>query len=135
MPQCRASDASQRHRQTAVEANRRNNYLSLSSSWWHDVLHLQVVVSRKTPFDGRLEIPESLAQRLLTSNAPLMLSIPGAQADMRVEEMPCTCAKGAGGNHIHHFLAADALKSLPAGANVNLVVDVDEGSVRIELPT
>jgi hypothetical protein len=40
-----------------------------------------------------------------------------------------------GANHRHHFLAADALKSLPAGANVNLVVDVDEGSVRIELPT
>ena len=98
------------------------------------MLHLQVVVSRKTPLDGRLEIPESLAHRLLTSDEPLILSIPGVQADVRVEEMPCTCAKGAGGNHIHHFLAADALKSLPAGANVNLVIDVDEGSVRIELP-
>ena len=135
MIQSRASDASWRHRQTAVEANPRNNYLSSSFSWWNDVLHLQVVVSRKTPLDGRLEIPESLAHRLLATDEPLIVSIPGAQADVRVEEMPCTCAKGAGGNHIHHFLAADALKSLPAGANVNLVVDVDEGSVRIELPT
>jgi len=99
------------------------------------VLHVQVVVSRKTPLDGRLEIPESLAHRLITSDAPLVVSIPGAQEAVRVEEMPCACAKGAGGNHVHHFLAAEALKSLPVGANVNLAVDVDEGSVRIELPT
>jgi hypothetical protein len=99
------------------------------------VLHVQVVVSRKTPLDGRLEIPESLAHRLITSDAPLVVSIPGAQEEVRVEEMPCTCAKGAGGNHVHHFLAAEALKSLPVGANVNLAVDVDDGSVRIELPT
>lgn len=99
------------------------------------MLHLQVVVSRKTPLDGRLEIPESLAHRLTSGETPLVVSMPGAVADVRVEEMACTCAKGAGANHRHHFLAAEALKSLPAGANVNLVVDVDEGSVRIELPT
>ena len=110
-------------------------YLSSSLTRWHDVLHVQVVVSRKTPLDGRLEIPESLAHRLITSDAPVVISIPGAEEGARVEEMPCTCAKGAGGSHIHHFLAAEVLKSLPVGANVNLVVDVDEGSVRIELPT
>ena len=85
--------------------------------------------------DGRLEIPESLAHRLSSSDARLVVSLPGAEADARIEEMPCTCAKGAGGNHVHHFLSGEALKTLPAGANVNLVVDVDEGSVRIELPT
>ena len=99
------------------------------------MLHVQVVVSRKTATDGRLEIPESLAHRLLESEAPLIVALPGTEEVLRVEEMPCTCAKGAGANHRHHFLSADALKSLPAGANVNLVVDVDEGSVRIELPT
>ena len=100
-----------------------------------DVLHLQVVVSRKTALDGRLEIPESLAHRLTANEAPVTISVPGGQAEVRVEEMACTCAKGAGGNHVHHFLAADALKALPAGANVNLAVDVDEGLVRIEVPT
>ena len=99
------------------------------------MLHLQVVVSRKTPRDGRLEIPESLAHRLSSIDTHLVVSLPGVEADARVEEMPCTCSKGPGGNHRHHFLAAEALKALPAGANVNLVVDVDEGSVRIELPT
>ena len=100
-----------------------------------DVLHLQVVVSRKTVLDGRLEIPESLAHRLTANEVPLTMSVPGGEAEVRVEEMACTCAKGAGGNHVHHFLAADALKALPAGANVNLAVDVDEGLVRIEVPT
>lgn len=99
------------------------------------MLHLQIVVSRKTPLDGRLEIPESLAHRLTSNDEPLVVSIPGAETAARVEEMACTCAKGAGGNHRHHFLAAEAFKSLPAGANVNLLVDVDEGSARIELPT
>jgi hypothetical protein len=98
------------------------------------VLHLQVVVSRKTPLDGRLEIPELLAHRLAASEVALTVSIPGGEAEVRLEEMACTCAKGAGGNHLHHFLAADALKALPAGANVNLEVDVDEGLVRIEVP-
>lgn len=99
------------------------------------MLHLQVVVSRKTALDGRLEIPESLARRLTDSEIQLRISIPGGETDVRVEEMACTCLKGAGGNHLHHFLAADALKALPAGANVNLAVDVDEGMVRIEVPT
>ena len=98
-------------------------------------MHLQVVVSRKTALDGRLEIPESLARRLSDSDVPLRISIPGGESDVRVEEMACTCLKGAGGNHVHHFLAADALKALPAGCNVNLSVDVDEGAVRIEVPT
>ena len=99
------------------------------------MLHLQLVVSRKTPMDGRLEIPESLAYTLSSSDAPVTVTLPGAETQARVEEMPCTCAKGTSGAHVHHFLSADALKSLPPGANVNLVVDVDEGSVRIELPT
>jgi len=98
------------------------------------VLHLQTVVSRKTPLDGRLEIPESLAGRLESTGTGLIVSLFGEEAGARIEEMACTCAKGAGANHVHHFLAADALRSLPAGANVNLSVDVDQGLVRIELP-
>jgi hypothetical protein len=99
------------------------------------VLHLLAIVSRKTPLDGRLEIPESLANRLSSTEGRVTVSLPGSEAPARVEEMACTCAKGAGGNHCHYFLAADVLKSLPAGADVNLSVDVDEGLVRIELLT
>jgi hypothetical protein len=99
------------------------------------VLHLHAIVSRKTPLDGRLEIPESLASRLSSTEGALTLALDGSEVGARVEEMACTCAKGAAGNHRHYFLAADVLKSLPAGADVNLSVDVDEGLVRIELLT
>lgn len=96
------------------------------------MLHLQTIVSRKTPLDGRLEIPESLAGRLASAKAPLRVSLVGIEAPAQLEEMTCTCAKGAGDNHRHHFLVAEALKGLSGGANINLAVDVDEGLIRIE---
>lgn len=97
------------------------------------MLHLNTVVSRKTPLDGRLEIPEALAQRLSAADIPLAVLLHGEEAAAHVEEMACTCAKGAGSNHVHRFLSSDALRSLPAGANVELAVDVDEGLIRIGL--
>jgi hypothetical protein len=58
----------------------------------------------------------------------------GEEEPVQLEEMSCTCAKaGAGGTHVHSFLASEILKSLPAGANVSLAVDVDQGLIRIEL--
>lgn len=117
-----------RHPQNATRS-----ILCAARCYFSRVLHLQAVVSRKTPADGRLEIPESLADRLSASENPLVVSLPGSEFDVRVEAMACTCAKGAGGNHRHYFLSAEALKALPPGANVNLVIDVDEGLVRIEV--
>lgn len=96
------------------------------------MLHLQTIVSRKTSLDGRLEIPETMAERLAATGAPLRLSVLGNEAPVQLEEMMCTCAKGAGGNHRHHFLVAEKLKGLSGGANINLAVDVDEGLIRIE---
>jgi hypothetical protein len=92
---------------------------------------LKTVVSRKTPADGR---PESLADRLASLELPLLLSVGGIEEMGQVEKMPCTCGKVASvGTHVHHFLAGEILKSLPAEANVNLAVDVDRGQVDIEL--
>jgi hypothetical protein len=90
------------------------------------------MVSRKTALDGRLEIPESLAGRLASTEAPLRVAVLGNDAPVQLEEMTCTCAKGAGGNHRHHFLVAEMLKDLTSGANINLAVDVDAGLIRIE---
>ena len=99
-----------------------------------DLLLLQTVVSRKTPLDGRLEIPLSLAERLSASGEPLAVSLLGEEEPVQLEEMACTCAKaGASGAHVHNFLSSEILKSLPAGANVSLAVDVEEGLIRIEL--
>lgn len=98
------------------------------------MLLLQTIVSRKTPLDGRLEIPESLAQRLAESGEPLAVTLLGEEEPVQLEEMACTCTKAsAGGAHVHNFLSSEILKSLPAGANVSLAVDVDEGLIRIEL--
>jgi len=97
------------------------------------LLHANAVVSRKTPLDGRLEIPESLADRLSAAEAPLAAALLGDESPVRVEEMACTCAKGAGGNHVHHFIAGESLKALPAGVNVSLAVDLEQGLIRIEL--
>ena len=98
------------------------------------MLHLTTPVSRKTPLDGRLEIPESVAERLLESSQALTVDVQGVAEPVRVEAMPCTCAKASsGGRHVHHFLASESLKSLPAGANVTLAIDVDEGVIGIQL--
>ena len=96
------------------------------------MLHVKTVVSRKTPLDGRLEIPESLAHRLSSSDTTPSIALQGDEFPASVERMACTCVKGAGANHRHHFLSSERLKSLPAGAGVSLVVDVDRGIIGIE---
>lgn len=96
------------------------------------MITLNATVSRKTPLDGRLEIPTSLADRLLSSEQVLLLHVFGAEGTVRVEEMACTCSKAAGSNHVHSFLAGDVLKVLPPNADVLLTVDMDRGVIRIE---
>jgi hypothetical protein len=89
-------------------------------------------VSRKTPLDGRLEIPASLADRLNATGAPLVLGVSGDDEAINVEAMACTCAKGAGNNHEHHFLRAESLKALTPDASVTLLVDLEAGRVEID---
>ena len=80
-------------------------------------------VSRKTPLDGMLEISADAAARL----APLLgddfaLASAGRTGRARLRSMPCGCAKGAGGGHVHHFVESPLLTSL-----------VPESVVRVEL--
>ena len=97
------------------------------------MLIVRTVVSRKTPGDGRLEIPASLADRLLSADAPLTLALGGDEYDVAVEEMSCTCNKAVNaGLHVHHFLASDVLKGLTPEANVSVAVDVDRGYILID---
>lgn len=96
------------------------------------MIYLTIPVSRKTPLDGRLEIPESVARRMTEVEGPVRVVVAGQEAVVSIEDMACTCAK-AGGNHVHHFLAAGLLKSLPAGANARLAIDIDRGVVGMEI--
>ena len=95
------------------------------------MLTFTTIVSRKTPLDGRLEIPASLADRL-QATGPLVLAISGMESSVNVEAMACTCAKGAGNNHEHYFLRAESLKALAPNANVTLLVDLEGGRVDID---
>ena len=97
------------------------------------MLTFTTMVSRKTPRDGRLEITASLAERLLALEIPLTVLLGGAEEVAQIEEMPCTCSKAASsGQHVHHFLASEVLKSLAPEMNVIVAVDVDRGHVHIE---
>jgi hypothetical protein len=89
-------------------------------------------VSRKTALDGRLEVPASLADRLQSTEMPLVLAMSGNESSVNVEAMACTCAKGAGSNHEHHFIRADLLKALAPNANVTLLVDLEAGRIEID---
>jgi hypothetical protein len=96
------------------------------------MLTFTTLVSRKTPLDGRLEIPASLADRLQATGGPLILAHSGMESSVNVEAMACTCAKGAGKNHEHQFLRAESLKALTPGAGVTLLVDLEAGRVEID---
>src|SRR5687768_8544853 len=96
------------------------------------MLTYTTLVSRKTPLDGRLEIPASLADRLQSTGVPLVLGISGTESPVNVEAMACTCAKGAGTNHDHHFIRAESLKALAPDASVTLMVDVEAGRVDVD---
>jgi hypothetical protein len=95
------------------------------------MLTFTTTVSRKTPLDGRLEIPASLADRLLSLGEPLAVSMQGIEEGASVEAMACTCAK-AGGNHEHHFLRAEALKTLSPNSSVTLLVELEERRIEID---
>jgi hypothetical protein len=97
------------------------------------MLIVRAIVSRKTPGDGRLEIPESLADRLSSIESPLTISVGDDEYDVAVEEMACTCSKAAQGSfHVHHFLTSDVLKGLTPETNVSVAVDVDRGHIQID---
>jgi hypothetical protein len=96
------------------------------------MLIVQTIVSRKTPGDGRLEIPESLAARLQSLEMPLTIEAGDDEHGVTLEEMACTCSKASGGQHSHHFLVSEVLKGLTPETNVSVVVDVVGGSIQID---
>jgi hypothetical protein len=96
------------------------------------MLTFTTIVSRKTPLDGKLEIPASLADRLLSTGLPLLVSVAGTEVPVSVETMPCTCAKGTGASHEHHFLAAEPLRALAPNTGVTLLVDLEGGRIELD---
>ena len=91
-------------------------------------------VSRKTPRDGRLEITAESAAQLAALGGELTVASGGATGRGRLEAMPCGCAKGAGGGHVHHFVESPLLMALVPETTV--LVELEESGeapvVRVE---
>jgi hypothetical protein len=88
------------------------------------VLIEQRTVSRKTPLDGKLEISARAAERLAALGATFPVRTPSDEGTARLHEMSCTCAKGtSGGQHLHHFVESDVLRTLEPGIDVRVEID------------
>lgn len=84
-------------------------------------------VSRKTPGDGKLEITKVAATRLASLGDHFAVVVDAQGRDprdghARLATMPCTC-RGDDVPHVHHFIESDLLRALPAGSEVDLLLD------------
>ena len=90
-------------------------------------------VSRKTPLDGKLEISPATAGRLAALGADFALASGGATGRGRLQSMTCSCAKGSGSGHVHHFVESPLLTRLAPEAIVLLELDdASPAGLRIE---
>jgi hypothetical protein len=83
-------------------------------------------VSPKTARDGKLEVSAEVASRLGVLGEEFAVETPSGRGLGRSTAMACTCAKGAGEGHVHHFVHSELFQSLPSGAEVRL--ELDEGT-------
>jgi hypothetical protein len=84
-----------------------------------------LTVGRKTPLDGKLEIPAEDAERLAAAGSPVPVWLHDSPCERRgtarVSEMACTCGRTPGGSeHRHHFLESELFRGLTPGASWTL---------------
>lgn len=91
-------------------------------------------VGRKTPGDGRLEITEQTAQRLLILSSSFPVTMGEAADTVAVQAMSCTCSQGGDvAGHSHHFLQSPLFKTLTA--NRTAVIELVDGpAIVISVP-
>jgi hypothetical protein len=89
-------------------------------------------VSRKTPLDGRLEISAEAADRLTPLGDEFALACAGHDGRARLHKLTCTCEKGSGGSHVHHFVESPLLASLAPGTIVRVELDESAQTVCVE---
>ncbi|MGQ0538714.1 MAG: hypothetical protein ACT4R6_07185, partial [Gemmatimonadaceae bacterium] len=76
----------------------------------------RVVVGRKTPGDGKLEISREFADLLGGDGAAHPMHVDDETSLGTVSVMSCTCAKASQtGTHEHYFLQCDLFRALPVG--------------------
>ena len=81
----------------------------------------QVIVGRKTPGDGKLEVSPELAHMLGGDGANILVRVARSEERGVVSVLACTCEKaGASGKHEHHFVQCDAFRALSVGSALEL---------------
>jgi hypothetical protein len=93
----------------------------------------EVIVSRKTPLDGKLEVSSTAAEQLRRLAGILTVRVGQNTDSVLLESMECTCAKAASGRHVHHFIVSPVLRALSSGASV--VVLLDEPNRTLDVST
>lgn len=89
-----------------------------------------LVVPRKTPSDGKLEISRATADAIRRVAPRVTVHANGADAEGTVMFVECTCEKGSeSGAHEHCFLQSDLFKSLRAGSELSLELSPEERTV------
>ena len=83
----------------------------------------RVVVSRKTPADGRLMISAPSAARLASAGVAMAVEYAGRRAPARLVSIACSCGKGPAGEHVHHFVESPLLAELVPKEELNLMLD------------
>ena len=89
-------------------------------------------VSRKTPLDGKLEISPVAAARIAALGVEFSVASAGREDSGRLQSAACTCARGAGDRHVHHFVESPLLRQLTPGTEVRVELDEDRRAVRID---
>ena len=92
----------------------------------------RVVVSRKTPADGRLMISAPSAARPASTGVAMAVEHAGRRAPARLVSVACSCGKGPAGEHVHHFVESPLLAELVPKEELNLMLDESGGTVRVE---
>ena len=89
-------------------------------------------VSRKTPLDGKLEVSAATAACLAALGAEFAVFSAGRPGRGQLQALACTCAKGAGEQHIHHFVESPLFRELTPGVSVRVELDERTPAVRVE---
>ena len=81
-----------------------------------------VLVSRKTPRDGRLEISSATADALGGAGAELPVRVDSRRARGTVVTMPCGC-KGEMKHTVHVFLQSELFRDLAPDSTILLALE------------
>lgn len=95
--------------------------------------HADVIVSRKTARDGKLEIPQELAEVVSSLPWEFAIGVGERTESGTLVSMECGC-RGAGERHRHYFLQADGFRTLPAESAVRVSVS-DAGVTVVSVAT